>query len=88
LEKTGTLVDPVPHAFSYARDPDDEPWVNLAIAAKARYLVTWDKDLLDLMKENPDGVQFRKSFPNLHVLTPVAFLRELASQTSLPEHGK
>jgi predicted nucleic acid-binding protein len=44
----------------------------------AKYLLTWDKDLLFLMEENPDGAEFRERFPGLIILTPVAFLRELA----------
>jgi len=35
-------------------------------------------DLLDLMKDNPEGVGFRNRFPNLEVLSPVAFLHKLA----------
>jgi putative PIN family toxin of toxin-antitoxin system len=38
-------VTNVPSVFQYARDPKDEPYVNLAIAAGAEYLVTRDKDL-------------------------------------------
>src|SRR5262245_32761689 len=43
-------IDPVPATFALARDPDDEPYLNLAIAAAADYLVTRDKDMLDLMQ--------------------------------------
>jgi putative PIN family toxin of toxin-antitoxin system len=47
---TKTLIfQSVPKIFSYSRDPDDEPYINLAAAARAAYLVTWDKDLLVLM---------------------------------------
>jgi putative PIN family toxin of toxin-antitoxin system len=84
LQKAAVLVDSVPEVFSYPRDPDDEPYVNLALAAGAPYLVTWDNDLLDLMEENPDGAAFRSRFPGLRILTPVAFLRELASLRAVP----
>jgi putative PIN family toxin of toxin-antitoxin system len=74
-----TFIDAVPPAFTDARDPDDEPLVNLAVAAGARYLVTWDNDLLDLMGETtPAGSDFRQRFPGLTVLNPVALLRAMA----------
>jgi putative PIN family toxin of toxin-antitoxin system len=78
LRNTAVLVEQVPEAFTYPRDPDDELYVNLSLAAGATYLVTWDADLLDLMKENPEGSAFRSRFPGLRILTPVDFLRELA----------
>src|SRR5262249_50695319 len=44
----GIMLDEVPKEFRYARDPDDEPYINLAIAVGAQYLVSRDSDLLDL----------------------------------------
>lgn len=67
------LVDAVPEQFSYLRDPDDEPYLNLALAAGAKYLVSRDKDLLDLM----NNVDFRRRFPDLTILDPVAFLQAI-----------
>jgi putative PIN family toxin of toxin-antitoxin system len=77
----------VPQQFSYARDPDDERYVNLALAVGAGFLVTWDNDLLDLMGDNPAGVDFRRRFPGLHILTPAAFLRALAAPPPAPAEG-
>ena len=45
--------------FSLARDPDDEPYLNLALTANVDFLVPWDKDLLDLMQDE----DFRTRFP-------------------------
>ena len=45
----------------------------LAIAANADYLVTWDKDMLDLMQD--EG--FRIQYPRLTILNPVALLQVL-----------
>lgn len=70
------ILHQVPEAFSYPRDPDDEPYINLAIAAGARYLVSRDKDLLDLMNA-PD---FRRQFSSLTILDPPALLRDLARE--------
>jgi putative PIN family toxin of toxin-antitoxin system len=81
LASKATLLAEVPQQFSYPRDPKDEPYVNLALAAGARYLVSRDKDLLDLMNEDlPEGKAFRQRFPGLTILDPVVFLRELREQ--------
>ena len=78
LASSAVLLEGVAAVFSYPRDPKDEPYVNLAVAAGARYLVTCDNDLLDLMREDyPDGENFRRRFPGLAILDPVAFLREI-----------
>lgn len=61
--------------FHFARDPLDEPYLDLAAAAKADYLVTRDKDLLSLMTgHSPICRQFRQATHPLRVLDPVAFL--------------
>jgi putative PIN family toxin of toxin-antitoxin system len=74
------MLSEVPGVFTYLRDPDDEPQINLAIAAGARYLVTWDNDLLDLMDDTTsDGADFQQRFPHLRILSPVALIRELAA---------
>lgn len=73
-------IDPVPAVFTLVRDPKDERYVNLAAAAGARYLVTRDKDLLDLMADP----EFRGRFPDLAIVDPVAFLQAIAPQESEP----
>lgn len=78
IREHSTLVLDVPEVFHYERDPDDEPYLNLAIAAGATYLVSRDKDLLDL--ENPasePGQQLRQHLPQLTILDPVKFLERL-----------
>jgi putative PIN family toxin of toxin-antitoxin system len=65
--------------FQYPRDPDDEHVLNLAIETGAKYLVSRDKDLLDLMDENrPEGQAFRQRFPSLSILDPVSFLQVIS----------
>jgi len=86
LRAAAVLLDPIPHVFTYPRDPDDEPYVNLALAAGANYLVTWDKDLLDLMSEAaPEGQDFRQRSPNLVILTPPDFLRAMRQAAAAEE---
>jgi putative PIN family toxin of toxin-antitoxin system len=73
------MVPNAPTYLVYPRDPDDEPVINLAIHVKASFLVTRDRDLLDLMDESrPEGRNFRQRFPDLKILDPVSFLRVLA----------
>jgi putative PIN family toxin of toxin-antitoxin system len=64
-----TVVD-VPAAYSLERDPSDEPYLNLAIATQASFLVSRDKDLLSLM----DNAEFRAAYPGLTIIEPAAFL--------------
>ena len=71
----------------YLRDPDDEPVLNLAIHVRADYLVVRDKDLLELATDR----DFRLLYSFLKIVTPAAFLQELAvalSQEQMQERGK
>ena len=43
LAHRATLIRQVPRRFIYPRDPKDEPYINLAVATKADYLVSRDK---------------------------------------------
>jgi uncharacterized protein len=76
IREYGTFVPDVPEVFHYPRDPDDEPYLNLAIAAQVRYLVSRDKDLLDLQDlVSEPGQQLRGLAPQLTILDPVELLR-------------
>lgn len=44
LPKAATLVLAVPETWTYERDPDDAHYVNLALTANARLVVSRDKD--------------------------------------------
>ena len=86
LTDKAEFLSDVPQVFAYARDPDDEPYINLAVAAEARYLVTWDNGLLDLMDVTTAvGLDFRQRFPDLRILTPVALIRELSAPSNGPD---
>lgn len=73
---TNAIMVPNPPPYvNYPRDPDDEPVINLAIHVDADYIVTRDRDLLTLMDESlPEGQFFRKRFPGITILNPVAFV--------------
>jgi putative PIN family toxin of toxin-antitoxin system len=56
LVQRAVLVSDVPHISRFERDSKDEPYINLAIAARVSYLVSRDNDILDLADSSkPDG---------------------------------
>src|ERR671926_1776999 len=76
LQKLYTLVRLVPKKFSYPRDEDDEPYINLAGAAAADFIVSRDNGLLDLMTGHADECkEFRQRFRPLRVIEAVELLR-------------
>ena len=78
LEAHAEHYTDVPTEFILPRDPRDEPYVNLAIASGAHYLVTRDRDLLDLMEPSaPGSPEFLTRFPSVTILDPTEFLGRL-----------
>jgi putative PIN family toxin of toxin-antitoxin system len=76
LQKLSTLVRLVPKEFSYPRDEDDEPYINLAVAAGATFIISRDRDLLDLMIGHTNECkEFRQRFRALRVVEPAEFLK-------------
>lgn len=76
----GTLLRRVPSVFEFPRDPRDEPYIDLAIAARADFLVTRDKDLLSLMAGHSLVCKrFRQKTRPLRVVNPVEFLRAIGT---------
>ncbi len=71
-----TLVKNVPNKVKLPRDVDDEPYLDLAIESEADFLVTTDRDLLDLMTgTDTESKQFRQRFRNLKIVRPDEFLQ-------------
>lgn len=78
LRKNSEIIRQIPKRFSYSRDPDDEPYINLAAETQADYLVSRDKDLLDLMTAyTTEAKEFRQRFRPLRVIEPLEFLNEV-----------
>jgi putative PIN family toxin of toxin-antitoxin system len=75
-ESRAVVLPEVPKAFTLERDPKDEPYLNLAIAVGAQYLISRDSDMLDLMLEE----SFRQRYPYLTILDPAAFLQTISRQ--------
>jgi len=80
LEAKAILLANVPEEFHYERDPDDEMYINLAIVSNAAYLVSRDKDLLDLMTTSTDiARQFRSRYPFLRIMRAADFITAIES---------
>lgn len=78
LRRNSQIIRRVPKKFSYSRDPDDEIYINLAVEAKADYIVSRDNDLLDLMRDyTEEAKEFRQRFRSLQVIEPLEFLKEV-----------
>jgi putative PIN family toxin of toxin-antitoxin system len=74
----GTLTQNPPQVFTLRRDPKDEPYLNLAIGTNAGFVVSRDKDMLDLMSDS----SFRNAYPALTIIDPLAFLTHVRNEES------
>jgi putative PIN family toxin of toxin-antitoxin system len=77
LQHVAETIDDVAKSFKYDRDPKDEKYIDLAIAAKADVLVSRDNDLLALRE--PDS-PLRKSLGDANsfrIMDPVELLHEI-----------
>ncbi len=73
------LIEPVPEVLSYPRDPKAQPYLDLAIAADADFLVSRDQDLLDLQASDSEfGHELRRCAPQLTIRGPVELIRRMA----------
>jgi putative PIN family toxin of toxin-antitoxin system len=62
--------------FRFPRDPQDEPFVELAIAGGASHIITNDADLLSLPHAHTDAAKrFRQRLPTTIILHPGDFVR-------------
>jgi putative PIN family toxin of toxin-antitoxin system len=85
ISATASYRQDVPQVYRYDRDPKDEPYLNLALAAQADYLVTRDTDLLDLANPgNAEGRQIRELHPTLKFVDPVGLLRDVIGSPKQP----
>lgn len=76
-----TFAESIKQHFNYSRDPKDEPYINLAVESEAQYIVSRDKDLLDLMTGfDTESKAFRQRFRLLKVVDTRAFI-DIITQT-------
>jgi putative PIN family toxin of toxin-antitoxin system len=80
LVLSATMINDVPQSFELPRDPKDAHYVDLAVAAGAKLIVSRDHDLLSLGDlATPEGHNFAQRFPGLQILTPPQLLAMLAA---------
>jgi putative PIN family toxin of toxin-antitoxin system len=78
LQNLSEFVTNVPKRFRYSRDEDDESYINLAIEVSADFIVSRDRDLLDLMTGYADDCkEFRQRFRTLNIIEPIELLKEI-----------
>ena len=83
LRRNSQIIRRILKKFNYSRDPDDEIYINLAVEAKADYIVSRDNDLLDLMTDHTiEAKEFRQRFRSLKVIEPLEFLKEVRTLQS------
>ena len=70
IRKFGRWVPSVERVFELNRDPDDAFLIDLSIATNADFLVSRDKDLLELSNDE----RFGAKYPNLKIVDPYEFL--------------
>ncbi|MCC6452021.1 MAG: putative toxin-antitoxin system toxin component, PIN family [Acidobacteria bacterium] len=70
IRKFGTWVPSVKRVFELERDPCDALFIDLAIATNADFLVSRDKDLLDLSADE----YLAAKHPKLKIVDPYEFL--------------
>ena len=70
----------VPNKFEFERDPKDEMIIDLAVECETDFIITRDKDLLDLMIGFDDNSKkFRQRFHPLKIVAPVEFLKMIST---------
>ena len=73
----------VARELTFARDPKDEPYINLARTAKARYLVSRDADLLDVPRSSDaDSRRICEECPGLEIVDPFTFLSSMRNTSA------
>ena len=78
VRNVSDFVANVQRTFRYSRDEDDESYINLAVKVSADFIVSRDRDLLDLMTGYSDDCkEFRQRFRTLKVIEPVDLLKEI-----------
>jgi putative PIN family toxin of toxin-antitoxin system len=78
ISRIGRHLDPPVAPIQVNRDPKDQKYLDLAISGKASFLLTRDRDLLDLTSK-PEWKPFGSA---LELVAPVTFLRIMAARPS------
>ncbi|MBM3726227.1 MAG: putative toxin-antitoxin system toxin component, PIN family [Acidobacteria bacterium] len=74
IERVAVRVDEAGTSITLARDPKDEPYLNLAVHVGADFLVSRDRDLLE------STYATGKTLPEVRIVDPVEFLAAVRPQ--------
>jgi putative PIN family toxin of toxin-antitoxin system len=86
LHRAAIYVERVPKVFDFPPDPDDAPYLDLAIHTGAFALVTRDKEILKLREPDYElGRLLRQRHSALHLAIPEEFLDLAHVKPSLNE---
>lgn len=86
LHRAAIFVERVPKVFDFPPDPDDAPYLDLAIHAGAFALVTRDKEILRLRElEYELACRLRERHPLLSLSIPEEFLDLVGVKPTLKE---
>lgn len=89
IQKHGEFLRQVPNVFTLPEHPDDDHLFNLAIAGKAKFLVTWENRLLKLSERDSEAAaKLQDLAPTLKVVDPPTFLQELRQELSQGDIAK
>jgi putative PIN family toxin of toxin-antitoxin system len=79
IEARALFIPSPPNAFQLPRDPKDEPFIDVAVAGGANYIVTWNaRHLTYLMKRDTvEGKDFCSRFPTIQIVDPPTFLKSI-----------
>jgi len=79
-----TMFDP-PRVFTWPVDPGDDHIFDLAIHARAEYLVTWETRMLKLTNETSEAAEsLRRLAPGLQIVNPEQFAQALYRSKTIP----
>jgi uncharacterized protein len=89
IEALCVRIPSPPKTFVLPRDPNDEPFIDLAVAGDAQFIVTWnERHLTYLMRQDTvEGREFAARFPSIQIVSPVEFLIALRSGRGQPDRG-
>jgi len=78
VKSVSRWFDEVPHVFTLAGHSDDDHIFNLAIAAQAQFLITWEGRILKLEHADSEEAKLLRTLaPVLAILSPVDFAAKL-----------
>lgn len=78
IASVAILIAEVAPVYEHPHDPNDSPYINLALAACAHLVVSRDRHLLNLMDAaSPHGRDFQRRFADLKIIDPTTLLHDL-----------